>query len=217
MSRPCVIVAAHPDDEAVGAASLLLRIPGAAVVFLTDGAPRDPGLRSGPRTSREAYAEARHAEAGAALAVAGLGAGDAVFLGGDDQDAIGALAPLAEELARVLATLAPRLLVAHAFEGGHPDHDAAALAVRAARALLARRGIALPHPTEMTSYHLLEGDFVTGEFLPGPPALTVTLDADEQDAKRRMLAAYASQREVLEPFGVEAERFRRGPRITLDD
>ena len=43
--RPTLaIVAAHPDDETVGAAGLLLSAGRAAVVHLTDGAPRDPRL-----------------------------------------------------------------------------------------------------------------------------------------------------------------------------
>lgn len=111
MPVPLVVVAAHPDDETIGAAGLLLRAGRAAVVHLTDGAPRDPALRPEGEHDRQAYARRRRAEALAALAEAGLGAGDVVALGATDQEAVVALAPLARELAAVLDALRPRVVV----------------------------------------------------------------------------------------------------------
>src|SRR5512142_392921 len=139
MPRPVVVVAAHPDDETIGAASLLLVAPHAAVIHVTDGAPRDPRLRPAGADDRAAYARRRRDEARAALAIAGLGRADVIGLGAVDQEAAAAIAPLARDLARILAHLQPQLVVTHALEGGHPDHDATALATRAALALGARR------------------------------------------------------------------------------
>ena len=46
-SRTTLILAAHPDDEVIGATSVLTSVGGAAyVVFLTDGAPLDAALWS---------------------------------------------------------------------------------------------------------------------------------------------------------------------------
>ena len=39
--RTLLIVAAHPDDDVLGAGALLTQASKAAVVYVTDGAPRD--------------------------------------------------------------------------------------------------------------------------------------------------------------------------------
>jgi LmbE family N-acetylglucosaminyl deacetylase len=103
-------------------------------------------------------------------------------------------------------------VVSHPYEGGHPDHDACAFAARAAITRLRRRGTA-PRLMEMTSYHRWRGTLRTGAFLPGRrPAVQVELSAAERALKRRMLDCFASQAEVLRPFGVARERFRPAPR-----
>ncbi|ACG72310.1 LmbE family protein [Anaeromyxobacter sp. K] len=208
-----LVIAAHPDDETIGAASLLLRHR-AAVVHVTDGAPRDPALRAGGAANgREAYARLRRDEALAALAEARLRAADVIGLGVVDQEASEAIAAVARDLAALVRSLRPRLVVTHAFEGGHPDHDATALAVRSARALLARTPGGAPALAEMTSYHRgPDGAVVTGAFLPSRAAERVRwLEPAARETKRRMLAAYASQRETLAPFRADVERFRSAP------
>lgn len=205
-----VVVGAHPDDETIGAASLLLRAERATVVHVTDGAPRDPSLRPG-NPDRRAYARLRRREALEALSLAGLTAADVVALSAVDQEVVQVLAPLARELAATLARLDPRIVVTHAFEGGHPDHDATALATRAALVLLRRRTGAAPRLVEMAGYHLAGGVRVTGAFLAGPRAIRHRLTPAERQAKARMLGRYASQRQALAIFGVEEERFRIAP------
>lgn len=155
------------------------------------------------------YAARRRREAVAALAVAGVTAEDAIALGAVDQEAVRHLAPLARELAAVLAMLSPRIVVTHPLEGGHPDHDAAALVTAAALSLLAREGHPVPSAFEMTSYHRGAAGLETGRFLPGgSQGVTHVLTPGERIAKRTMLDAYGSQREVLAPFRVDVERFR---------
>lgn len=216
MSVPLVVVAAHPDDETVGATSLLLRAEDAAVIHLTDGAARDSRLWGAACSERAEYARLRRDEALAALAVAGIPPERVVALGAADQEAVRVLAPLARELAAVLEGLAPRFVVTHPLEGGHPDHDVAALAVRAALALLWRRGRRSPRLAEMTSYHLAGGQLATGSFLPGSPrGIRHRLTPAERSAKRRMLDRYGSQRRRLGMFGVAEEGFRLAPPISL--
>lgn len=216
MQRPFVVVAGHPDDETIGAASLLLRAPRAVVVHLTNGAPRDRRLRPAGSDDSAAYARRRRDEALAALALAGIAPPDAICLGAVDQEAAASLAPLARELAAVFARLRPRAVVTHALEGGHPDHDAASLATRAAIALAARRDVAPPLLLEMTSYHRAGGTFTTGAFIPGTPqGRRRPLGPEARRAKRAMLDRYASQADVLAPFGVDEERFRRAGPISL--
>jgi LmbE family N-acetylglucosaminyl deacetylase len=209
-------VAAHPDDETIGAARLLLAARDACVVHVTDGAPHDPALRPGGPGDRAGYARARRDEAEAALAIAGLGPADVACLGAADQEAANEIGRLALALAELLGDERPAAVVTHPLEGGHPDHDAAAVATRAALELLRRRGSRPPRLLEMTSYHWRDGRLVTGAFLPGGPEGVVrALGEDERRAKRRMLDRYETQRDMLAPFGVDAERYRVAPPLDL--
>ncbi len=107
-----------------------------------------------------------------------------------------------------------RYVVTHPYEGGHPDHDATALAVHAACFLLREEGFGAPIPVEMTSYHLADERLMYGTFLPSPdagPVETFTLDASERDLKRRMFECHRTQYEVLKDFPRDAERFRMAP------
>src|ERR1700693_5458456 len=95
-----VLVVAHPDDEAIGASACMSRLRNCTIVFLTDGAPRAPALRSPRATgSRASYARMRHDEAVAALALAGGAPDRILFLGGVDQEAVHEIVILAERFA----------------------------------------------------------------------------------------------------------------------
>lgn len=216
LGGPILIVAAHPDDEVLGASWLLRHAHGLHIVHVTDGAPRDASLRApdAPPT-REAYARIREEEAFAALALAGIPPDHLLSLGAVDQEATQELVTLTGCLVALLKALRPALLVAHPYEGGHPDHDAAAFVSHAAVTLMARAGRTPPALLEMTSYHRRWESLVTGEFLPAPddrPIATVSFTDAECTAKQRMLACYASQARVLESFPVGLERYRLAPR-----
>lgn len=208
-----LVVAAHPDDETIGATWVLSRSDSAVVLHVTDGAPEDRALWPPEAPgSREGYARLRSQEVSAALALAGVGPERVHRLGFADQKACLALAELSLQVAEVLAAQRPDIVLVHPYEGGHPDHDAAAFAVRAAALLFERTGVAGPRIAEMTSYHRLEGQLRTGVFLPGPGrVLERVLGSEEREQKTRMLRAFASQARVLAPFSVGAERFRAAP------
>ena len=158
-SVPVALLAAHPDDETIGASALLARSPNACVIFVTDGAPRD--TRLWPETiqgSREQYAAIRREEAERALAHAGIAARQITWLGGVDQEAIFTIPQLLARLRHVVEEVRPELLVTHPYEGGHPDHDCAALLASLALATFPRRLALL----EMSSYHAHDGRLVTG-------------------------------------------------------
>ena len=206
------VLAAHPDDEVIGAAVLLARSPGCRVIHLTDGAPRDARLWPRGFSGRSEYALLRRAEAGAALALVGIEPDRIHRVGAVDQEACRELARLARAVAALVARLRPPVLVIHAYEGGHPDHDAASFAGRAAADLLARGGLHALHLVEMTSYHASEGGFSAGSFLPDPqPQLEIVPSRAELELKRRMLALHESQSATLAAFPPGAERFRLAP------
>ena len=208
---PVVVLAAHPDDESIGASCLLAQVETSSVVFLTRGVPRD--RRLWPATiagDEEDYAKTRRAEAIRALRWAGVSEDRIFSLPGRDQEAIFQASSLAAMLQSLLSELKPLALVTHPYEGGHPDHDVAALIAR-----LARSRLQGPRPAliEMTSYHAREGRSVTGEFLEAESRdeLLIELSSEAQARKQRMLAAYSSQQLVLASFGIDRERLRPAP------
>jgi LmbE family N-acetylglucosaminyl deacetylase len=207
-----LVLAAHPDDETIGASALLSRFPHSFVVFLTDGAPRDTRLwSSGLNCSREEYACIRQQEAECALKCAGVSAANIFYLDAVDQEATFAIARLTAALANLLERLCPAVVITHAYEGGHPDHDSAALVARLALSMVSQR--AGPPAMEMTSYHVRGGRCVTGEFLEQHPAreLRFELLKEERERKRQMMNAYASQRLVLGKFPADRECLRLAP------
>src|SRR4051812_560258 len=164
-AAPTLLVAAHPDDEVIGAGAQLGRLKDLVVVHVTDGAPRN--LRDATAAGfpdRVSYAKAREREFQTALALLGSPCGTAQ-LGIVDQEASLDLAGLAERMMRLIDALQPRLILTHPYEGGHPDHDATAFAVHVACAQLQREKTRAIELAEMTSYHNDGGRLVAGEFL----------------------------------------------------
>lgn len=205
------VVVAHPDDETIGAGAQLSRLPGVAIVHATDGAPRDGrDARAAGFASPDAYAAARRRELEAAMAFAGIAPGRLWWLGAHDQEASSRLVDLTTRLASLFAAWRTATVLTHAYEGGHPDHDAVAFAVHTACRLLPRP----PTVVEMTGYHA-EGDGVAyGRFLPCPRfphTIAIPLSPARQALKRRMLACFVTQAATLAPIAdavLTVERFR---------
>jgi LmbE family N-acetylglucosaminyl deacetylase len=151
ISARILVVAPHPDDETIGAAVALSRCPCARVLSLTDGAPLDRRFWPAEYASREGYARIRLGELQTALAKAGVGYGAVTSLGAADQQLVGDLVPAIAALLRLFITAAVEIVITTPYEGGHPDHDAAAAACRAAVDVAARRGPRAPDLLEMTS------------------------------------------------------------------
>jgi LmbE family N-acetylglucosaminyl deacetylase len=162
-ARGVLVFAAHPDDETIGAGGVMPHLPVAAVVHVTDGAPADRRWWGDPSlASREVYAGVRRAELACALALAGIGADRMRSLGREDQRVSLDMAALAEELAWLIHELRPGVVLTHPYEGGHPDHDATAFAVHAAREMVEEPPLLI----EFTSYHASSDGIAVGEFLP---------------------------------------------------
>jgi LmbE family N-acetylglucosaminyl deacetylase len=229
-----VVVSAHPDDETIGCGALLGRAVDAHIVHLTDGAPEDPRLFAPQwHGDRDGYRRARRREVERALALAGIAKTAIACFGAADQEASFAMTELARRLAAFFLRLCPDVVIAHPYEGGHPDHDAAAFITSAALQLVrVERGL-VPCAVEMTSYHGAPGRLVTGAFLgqgddeeaahehtgelrehPRTAARRARggeLCREDRARKARMLACFETQRETLAAFSLATERFRPQP------
>lgn len=225
-----LVVAAHPDDETIGAGATLAALATAGwqvrVLHVTDGAPGDPALRPSLRelTRREASA-ARRRELEAALGVARLEPALSLLehLDVADQEAPLALSGIAHAIATLLVRERFDVVITHPYEGGHPDHDASAFAVHAARELARReRRFEAPRLAEMTSYHASSDGLRTATFRDAPGRFCQVLHpgelSDDARARRRaMLAAFTSQRDVLQVFGDEREPLRCAPQYDFTE
>jgi LmbE family N-acetylglucosaminyl deacetylase len=221
-----MLLAAHPDDEVIGAGGQYAAIGRLELVHLTDGASSHKTAWKRGWLSRGRYAACRLEESRKAASLSGVAA-SATVLGARDGSASLSLVALVEKLARMLGDSRPDLVLTHAYEGGHPDHDAAAFAARAACRLVP--GIPL---WEMTGYHAAAASdapnvtgsvggvaIETGRFLAPAasmvraPEIAVTLDAQASQLKQRMLGCFATQRHVLAMIAPDlaVERFRPAP------
>jgi LmbE family N-acetylglucosaminyl deacetylase len=206
-----MLVVAHPDDETVAIGAQLARLRGMTIVLVTDGAPRDlHDARAHGFASAEHYAAARRHELGHALAIAGIEPTAVVYMDLPDQQAALQLDHLTRRMARLFAARRTQVATTHAYEGGHPDHDATAFAVHAASGLLQREGQVVSI-VEAPFYHWNGQATVVQRFCEGEDGLAIALTAEERELKSRMIAAHATQSSTLAPFSVNVERFRVAP------
>lgn len=210
-----VLVAAHPGDESASVGTRLARLRDARIACVTDGAPRDGRDAARHGLDVAAYAKLRDRELEAALALCGIEPAQLVRLGIPDQQASLNLAQLAHALAALFEETGAQAVLTHAYEGGHPDHDACAFGVHAACRLLRKRGLEAPVVVEMAGYHWGPEGLRAGAFLPAhdetPDEVMVQLTPEEQVHKRALLACHASQEQALHPFPLDTERFRVAP------
>jgi LmbE family N-acetylglucosaminyl deacetylase len=205
------LVVAHPNDETIALGAQLPRMRGVGMIHVTDGAPEDgENARRHGFATPALYAKARRRELDAALALAGVRADRATCLGVADQAAARTIASIARRLGVIFEAWDIDVAVTHAFEGGHPDHDAVACAVHAAVRTSAR-------PIEIVEAPFYragsDGDCRFQSFLPAARSRETVIDltAEERTRKQRMLAAHESQAAVLSRVDLERELLRPAP------
>lgn len=184
---PCtrlVVVAAHPDDESLGAGGLIASAAAAGisvyVVLLTAG---EASPFASPTKTRHALATLRLAEMENALARL---APDnfLVFLGAPDGQVGKSEEQIAASLADLLGDGSRTLLVAPWRRDGHEDHEAAG---RAAAEAARRSG------ARLVEYPLLAWTTTTPDELPWDDARCLELTPDLQDRKEAAIRAHVSQ------------------------
>jgi LmbE family N-acetylglucosaminyl deacetylase len=202
-----LIFVAHPDDETLACGGLLQRVPASLVVFATDGA--SPGFGC-ERTfgSLKAYSEVRFQEASRALAH--VSNASYQRLTKPDGSYFVEL-NLFEELPEALAALcvlgrsfSPDVMISHAYEGAHIDHDACSfLAMQACAALSLMR-------FEVPLYWLDQRRKpVLQRFRDdGNEVIEWQLSDAEIQVKKQMMAEYNSQRGTVSTFDPSSERMR---------
>jgi LmbE family N-acetylglucosaminyl deacetylase len=209
-----IIVAAHPDDEVIGLGVLLSKFRGPfTIVHVTDGAPRsgDDARNAGCATWQE-YAALRRHELERVLALVGTARVTTLSLDCPDQESGFRIADHARALAGIFKRVRPSVVFTHAYEGGHPDHDATAAAVHAAISLLK----ATFPVVEFAGYHASGfngGNGMECECFPGDQAGVLRYPLKDRDRvwKRELLNCYASQARVLAQFPLECEPLRVAP------
>ena len=192
--NPCsrlVVVAAHPDDESLGAGGLIATAAAAGlavyVVLLTAGEASHP---DSPTLARHALATRRLAEAERALGILAPEA-PLVFLGATDGGVRGVEAEVTASLVELIGDGRSTLLAAPWRHDGHPDHEAAG---RAAAAAALRTGARLAeYPVWM--WHKDQPD-------EAPWSQMRRINLSPQVAQRKWLAihAHTSQVQPLSPL-----------------
>lgn len=190
----CVVVAPHPDDETFGCGATIARLRASGVdvrvVFVSGGgaSPAPPG------TAVADIVAMRRAEAARALASLGVDADRVSHLDFEDGRLGAQEADIADALGRVFGTGEVARVFVTSARDRHPDHRAVARATRAATARVPRAPELLEYPIWQRAAGISAARDVLGGGA-GRAARRPRLVRAEGflDAKRRAVAAYASQ------------------------
>ncbi|QJU54734.1 bifunctional PIG-L family deacetylase/class I SAM-dependent methyltransferase [Herbiconiux sp. KACC 21604] len=185
-----LVVAAHPDDETLGASGALALASAAGlsttVLVATSGEASHPDSPTHPAESLGHLREDETATAVSALAPDA----ELLFTRFPDGRLAELISPLADDIERMLRPGARTVLLCPWAGDGHPDHSAAA---RATAIVAARRGLTvLAYPIWL--WHWARPDDGT---VPWDDLTALALPAEVVEAKRGALREHRSQVEPL--------------------
>lgn len=211
------VIVAHPDDETIGCGGLLQSLSAPTIIHVTDGAALfalEPLGKWGCRP--ENYAAKRRSELFQAMAVIGVAPQQLLSLGVSDLEVHAKLDAVIDRLCEMMIKADFSCFLTHAFEGGHPDHDAVAFAVAIAAKSVDRQTPVI----EMPFYRRGESGICIQRFCPAcgaPQELAIPLSSREAQRKKKMLAAFSTQAHILSMFSCDVERFRTAPKYEFRD
>lgn len=175
------------------------------IVHITDGSPRDlSDARNAGLETREQYYETRRSELRCALELLGIPETACFELKVVDQEVILDVRLIAKRLGVLIDQLRPTIILTPAYEGGHPDHDATALAM----SLLTSSHTSFQH-LEYRLYHARsDGGIETQHFHARDQVETIAFTDAESAFKRQLLSCFVSQQHLLQHFPVDNEQVR---------
>jgi N-acetylglucosamine malate deacetylase 2 len=205
-----VVIVAHPDDEIINCGAIIRKFRSTYFVHVTDGAPYNmQDAWNAGFQDREDYAQARRYELTSALTIANREINNCISLGFVDQDLIFNLSGAVHDLAATLERVGYDLIITHAYEGGHPDHDAVAFIVHA---VFTRFNLKEHFLIEFPSYHWKENELAKMEFLPSTEEqVTIELTPEEIELKQSMMECFKTQQKVIAGWPLKFEIFRKAP------
>jgi LmbE family N-acetylglucosaminyl deacetylase len=219
---PVVVVVAHPDDETIGMGGRISCFESLTLVHTTNGAPNNSlGILNAGFNSPEAYSTTRFSELDQALRVLRAQPRERLRWGYADGELVFHLVELTQRLQVQLRGVSA--VFTHAYEGGHPDHDACALAVQYATHRLRDSCVEPLQRIEFTSYFSLNKRLRAGSFWPDRhnPGYAARLTRDQRRRKTEGLKTFRTQEEVLKAlrtqkwishmFGLQNEMYRYAP------
>lgn len=211
---PIVIVGAHPDDETIGAFSILSNFSAVRVIHITDGAPKNmvDALREG-FNNREDYAKQRRKELYDVLSRLNIPENNCIEIPVSDQEASYHLDVITIKLIEILDSIKPQFVFTHAYEGGHPDHDAAAFVVHAACSMLKSQKNTAPVIIEYAIYNTYKGSFEMNRLIPiiNHKDFVISLDEAALKLKTDVLKYFTTQQYLIKNYSSTIESYRIAP------
>jgi LmbE family N-acetylglucosaminyl deacetylase len=211
-SGTVAVVVAHSDDESIAFGAQIKQFPKCTMVHMATSASSDPyEWESRGYSTREEYEHTRELELTNALHIAGH-LGPRNVLNNVDQQVALHLAENARALAALFTAQGIKYVLTHAYEGGHPDHDAVAFAVHAAKKLIEREGGSLTL-IEAPLYRSVGGKTLMQDFVPieGTKTYSLALTPEQQELKTKLYQAHTSQQNTFTNMSVTTETLREAP------
>lgn len=209
-----LIIAAHPDDEVIGAGLVIMYHPDSIILHLTDGAPVNmhDALHAG-FSSRDEYSSCRLKELSTALTLIDIHSDQCFNLNIIDQNSVYCIPDIITTIIDFINRYKPDIILTHSYDGGHPDHDTASFATWAACKILLKKDQCTPVIAEFATYHGKCKQISRLDFLPYGeiPEFKLYLAKYEQTLKTKLFEHYKSQFDILKHFPVTHECYRLQP------